>query len=171
MLSVNERSTADVNVKSAYVIEIMQKYIAKIAEIEESERKILLAQLIMREEDWIHIEGLELPEAETVPETEAPAETEAPGETTESEEFDPASRWTAELFEPDTPIVDTNYTMNEFDSIKEMLAAAAEFEPVIITYPCAYRTATEEEKAYFDPDTSKGLELYLQYRIAAPVEE
>lgn len=171
MLSVDERSMADINAKSAYVIDIMQKYLANIAAMEDEDRKILLAKLIMREDDWKFIEGLEIPEeeTETQPVWEEPAE-EEPAEVPE-EEFDPASRWKEELFEPDTPILDTNYTMNDYDAVKEMLAAVAYFEPVIVTYPITYKAAVEEEPAYFAADTSAGLELYLPFRIAAVTEE
>jgi len=84
---------------------------------------------------------------------------------TEPEDFEPSSRWTDELFEPENPIINTDYTMNDYDAVSEMLAAVAYFEPVIVTYPYAYREASEDTEAYFDPDTANGLELYLSYRL------
>jgi len=182
MLSVNERSAADLNAKSAYTIEMIQGYLGKIAEMEDDARKIFLAQLITREADWKNIEGLYPPEEETAeeevpeaevseteaPETEAPVE-EVPEETepeeTEPEEFDPASRWKTELFEPDNPIIDTDYTMNDYDMVSEMLSAVAYFEPVIITYPCTFKAAKEDEEAHFAADTKAGIELYSGYRV------
>lgn len=170
MTAVNERSMADVNAKSAYTVEMMQKYLAQIGAMEKDARKILLAQLITREADWVNIEGLELPEEETETETEplpweVPEEEETVSEETEPEEFDPTSRWTVELFEPDTPIAETDYTMNDYDMISEMLDAVAYFEPVVITYPYTYRAAADDEEAYFEANTAAGLELYFGYRF------
>ena len=141
---------------------------AQIAEMEDDARKIFLAQLITREADWKNIEGLYpeedgTEEGEKVPETEAP-EAEVPEET-EPEEFDPASRWKTELFEPDNPIIDTDYTMNDYDMVSEMLSAVAYFEPVIITYPCTFKASKEEEEAHFAADTRAGIELYSEYRV------
>ncbi|MBQ4591205.1 MAG: hypothetical protein IJB20_04165, partial [Clostridia bacterium] len=173
MIAVDERSMADFNAKSAYSIEIIQNYLKKIAELEEKEQKILLAQLITLESGWGNIEGLELPEPEETEETEAPPEIPGAEETAPQEEepFDPASRWKTELFEPETPVFDTDYTMNDYDSVADLLKAAAGFEQIIVTYPYTYRPATEETKAYFDADTSAGLELYLSYRLITQTEE
>lgn len=172
MTSVIEHSMADFEAKSAYTVEILQKYLTQIAGMDKDARKILLAQLITNEEEWANIEGLDLPEE---PETEAETELlpwevpveETEPEETEPEEFDPTSRWKTELFEPDTPIAETDYTMNDYDTISEMLDAAAIFEPVVITYPYIYRAASDSGEAYFEADTAAGLELFLPYRLVS----
>lgn len=181
MLSVIEKSDSELSAKSAYVIDILQKYLNLLGTMEKDQLKITLAQLITMEADWVNIEGLEFPEeSETVEsETESETETETEPETepvpevdpeegseeTEEEEFDPSTRWTVELFEPENPIVETNYTMNEFDAVCEMLEAVTYFENVTITYPFEYKAATEEEEAHFTANTNAGLELYMNYRL------
>lgn len=176
MTSVIEKSDADLSAKSSYVVEILQKYLTGIAEMDKDQRKVLLAQLITRESEWGNIEGLEHPEesetAETEPETE-PAPEEVPqdhDETAEPEEFDPSTRWTVDLFEPDNPIVETNYTMNDYDAIQEMIEAISYFEAVTIVYPCQYKAATEETEAHFQADNKAGLELYMDYRLISSAE-
>lgn len=169
MLSVIERNDSELAAKSAYVVETLQKYLAQIAEMENDQRKILLAQLITCESEWGNIEGLKLPEetetetaeSETEPETEVSSEN--PEET--EKEFDPSERWTVELFENENPIVETNYTMNDYEAITEMLEAVAYFEQVTITYPYQYKSATDKDEAHFTADTAAGIDMYLSYRI------
>lgn len=175
MTAVIEHSLADIETKSAYLIEIAQNYLTKIAGMEKDDRKILLAQMITREDEWENIEGLKLPETEVV-ETEEPLPWEVPVEEDASNESeadikDPANRWKVELFEPDTPIAETDYTMNDYAAISELLDAVTYFEPVVITYPYIYRTATETSESYFEADTKAGLELYLSYRFVRTEEE
>ncbi len=72
--------------------------------------------------------------------------------------------WLIGLTEPDRPILETTYTMASFDGIYEILCAAEYFEAVTVTYPAEYVAATEDNKAYVDPDLDKGLKNFLQYR-------
>ena len=164
IISAQENSASDYTAKEAYIIEILQKYLTYLASLEEKQLKITLAQLITDESEWKNIDGLVLPE-----ETE-PAETDTPWNGGEEqveeadEEFDVSSRWIREAYEPDGPILRTNYTMNDFDGIYELLCAITYFENKTITYPCEYYAATEESGDYFDADVNSGIELFMDYR-------
>lgn len=164
VISAQENSAADYTAKEAYIIEMLQKYLTYLAGLDEKQLKITAAQLITHESEWRNIDGLVLPE-----ETE-PAETDAPGTDWESQngepegELDPSSRWTRDTYEPEGPILRTNYTMNDFDSIYELLCAVTYFENKTITYPCAYYAATEDSDDYFDADVNSGIALFMDYR-------
>ena len=160
LLSTKEHGSADLSVKESYTIEILRKYLGYLANIDESKLKIIMSQLIMNESDWGSIEGLET----TAPETEAhettPAETEQTEETAENS----TPRWVAETFEPDGPIVSTNFTMNDFDSIYELLCAVTYFENKTVSYPMTYYAATEDSSEYFDANVNSGITLFMDYR-------
>ncbi len=164
MLSVVERSNSDVNAKSAYTSAVAEQYLKMLGSLEDDKRMILMAQLITREADWGNIEGLQAPDksGETRP---------AEDNDGEDEITDPADRWTAELFEPDTPIVETDYTMNDYESVSEMIEAVTYFESVYLTYPCTYVQATEEQEAYFKADTEGGIKMFMDYRLMSTGEE
>ena len=89
MITVNERSMADFNAKSAYVIEIIQAYLEKIAVMEDTQRKILLAKFITRDTEWENIENMYDPPEETEPEETEPEETDDPLESGDSTETKP----------------------------------------------------------------------------------
>ncbi|MBQ8185460.1 MAG: hypothetical protein IJ037_01155, partial [Clostridia bacterium] len=72
--------------------------------------------------------------------------------------------WLPDLFEPEGPILETDYTMNDFDGIREILGAVTYFEGVTVSYPGTFVEATEEKEAYFDPDLEAGLRKFQQYR-------
>ena len=128
----------------------------------------------------------ESPEKETLPETDVPAEEEpynpwedtgggnsidsiegeSSKETSEEEqpEEEIARIWLSEPYEPEDPILETDYTMNDFENIHELLEAISYFKAVTVPYPGKYILATEENSAYFDPDLQKGLTTFQQYR-------
>ncbi|MGN1410599.1 MAG: hypothetical protein ACI4XJ_10565, partial [Eubacteriales bacterium] len=163
IISAQENSAADYTVKESYIIEILHKYLTYLAGLEEKQLKIAIAQLITDESEWKNIDGLVLPEETEPEETEAP-ETEAETQEEEVEEFDPSSRWTRETYEPNGPILRTNYTMNDFDGIYELLCAVEYFDNKTITYPCEYYPAAEDSGDYFDADVNSGIELFMDYR-------
>lgn len=114
------------------------------------------------------------------PNTENPAETGAaetdewgnpvPVETDEwgnpiPEETNPV--WVSELFEPENPILETDYTMNDFDSIAALIASVGQFEQVVITYPGEFKPASAEQPAHFIGNLEEALELYMPYRRSA----
>ncbi len=162
LLSVVERSNSDLNAKSAYTAAIAQQYLTLLGNMEDEKRMILMAQLITRQADWGNIEGLQAPSANE--------ETRSPEGGNSDEITDPADRWTAELFEPDTPIVETDYTMNDYESVSEMIEAVTYFESVFLTYPCTYVQATEEQEAYFKADTDAGIKMFMDYRLMSKSE-
>jgi len=72
--------------------------------------------------------------------------------------------WLSEPAEPEGPILETDYTMNDFENIRELLGAVAYYKSTIVSYPGKYIAAAGEDSAYFDPDLQKGLKTFQQYR-------
>ena len=94
---------------------------------------------------------------------EVPSETEPePAETKEEETIDRI--WLSGLSEPEGPILETNYTMNDFDGVREMISAVTYFENVSVSYPGKFMEANEDRDAFFDPDLQAGLKKFRQYR-------
>ncbi len=89
-------------------------------------------------------------------------QSDSPPEADQTEEIDRI--WLSEPYEPEGPILETDYTMNDFENIQELLEAISYFKAVTIPYPGKYIPATEEDSAYFDPDLQKGLTTFQQYR-------
>lgn len=164
VLTAREHSAADLTAKEEYTIEILQKYITLLAGMEESQLKIILAQLITNEKDWGNIEGLVLPETEESAESSAEENIPETEENNEEENQEKEVKWLRETYEPEGPIVNTNFTMNDFDDVYELICAVTEFENITITYPASYMPAGEDYGEYFDLNTNAGLELFMDYR-------
>ena len=95
----------------------------------------------------------------------AEGETPAEGEEPETEPEETINRiWLLELAEPEGPILETNYTMNDYDGMHEVLEAVTYFESVSVSYPGKFVEANEDRAAYFDPDLQAGLEKFHEYR-------
>ena len=75
--------------------------------------------------------------------------------------------WVAELFEPENPIVETNFTMNDFDAVYSLLASVAEYETVVLSYPGEYVPASGDTAAHFSGKLEDALELFDPYRQVA----
>jgi len=75
--------------------------------------------------------------------------------------------WLSELYEPENPIVETNYTMNDFDAVCQLLSSITEFEAVVISYPGTFTAATDKESAHFEGNLEAALELFMPYRRTA----
>ncbi|MGN1346063.1 MAG: LCP family protein [Eubacteriales bacterium] len=185
LTSLRETSFSDLSAKEAWTVELLNKYFVSMASLEEAQLKILLAQLITNRSEWGSIEGLnytEPEEIEPMPE-EVPAEEEPynPWEDTASsldsagdgengedgnpdETEEEKKLWLSEPSEPEGPVLETNYTMNDFDSIYELFEAVTYFESVTVSYPGEFVEATGDEAAYFDPDLQAGLEKFQEYR-------
>lgn len=88
---------------------------------------------------------------------------EVPEEETEPEETINCI-WLLPLSEPEGPILETNYTMNDFDAVSGLLAAAGDFENIIVSYPGRFVEAKEGTDPYFDPDLEAGLKKFFEYR-------
>ncbi len=165
ILSVKEHSVSDLKAKETYSIGIIKTYLSMLGAMEENDQKIALAKLITKEADWGNIEGLgdtviiDNP-TETETETTENATTEA-----ETKPADSLVPWSTPLGEPDDAIFETNYTMNAFDDITDLLSAIDTFESVVVTYPCAYVEATAESDDYFEADQENALKLYAQYKV------
>ncbi len=157
ILSAKEHSSAELSVKESYTIEILRKYLTYLANLEEKQLRIVLSQLIMRESEWGNIEGLDYTAAETTPENVITSENEWNEEET-------SQKWVRETYEPDGAVVSTNYTMNDFDSVYEMIGAVTYFENKTVTYPVTYHSAKDDESEYFEANINSGISLYMDYR-------
>lgn len=211
--SLSEKSNSDITAKEAYTAELIKAYMTALAEKSEDELRILLSKLIIKEEEWINIEGITF---ETEPAGDEGAEPDSPSESTDPEEVIPAESseqtpdaagdepynpwtdtggehfddnllasdntagepltedaeeteediplWIVEVSEPDNPIIETDYTMNHFANVYEMIGAVTYFENKVVTYPGEYKEATESDSAHFRPDMTAGLEKFLELR-------
>ena len=202
VLTVEERSGAEMEAKKNVVIEILQKYLTALASMDEENMKYNLAKLVNKEADWVNLKepGAEETTTDTDtaptedssgeqlpfdtnpmdPDAENPAET-TPVETDEwgnpipmeTDEWgnpipeETTSPWVSELFEPENPIVETNYTMNDFDTVSQLIASIGEFEQVVISYPGEFKAASGDEKARFNGNLEAALELFMPYRTNA----
>lgn len=83
----------------------------------------------------------------------------------ETEEEETVNRiWLLPLSEPEGPILETNYTMNDFAAVCELLAAVDDFENISVSYPGKFVEAKEDSAPYFDPDLEEGLKKFQEYR-------
>ena len=195
-VSVIEHSATELNTKQTLSIEITRSFLTYLAGLDEDHLKTVLAQLLITEENWESIpeliEGIKRPEPEVPidpsgsglpfdttpvetevetlpPETEAP-ETEAPVEETEAPETEAPETEEPEeetkLFEPDTTVFESNFTVEEFYEIYDLLCSVLRYEHKIITYPVTYIAATEDSDEYFAHDINRATELFSQYRQA-----
>jgi len=190
--SVIEHSATELQTKQTLSIETARSFLTYLAGLDEDHLKTVLAQLLIDEESWDSIpeiiEEIKRPEPEEtsdpsgsylpfdttpvetetlspeteVPETEAP-ETEAPSEETEAPETDEPEN-EPKLFEPDTTVFESNFTIEEFYEIYDLLCSVLRYEHKIITYPVTYIAATEDSEEYFAHDINRATELFSTYR-------
>lgn len=160
ILSVKEHSIVDITAKSAYTTDLLKTYLSVLGAMEEEDQKIALAKLITKQSDWANIEGL----SDTVI-IEDPTEEETEAETEENKDPNSKVPWSTPIGEPEDAIIETNYTMNEFDNITDLISAIDEFTSIAIVYPCSYVAATAESDDYFEADYENALQLYAQYKV------
>ncbi len=159
ILSVKEHSIVDITAKGAYTTDLLKTYLSVLGAMDEEDQKIVLAKLITKQSDWVNIEGL----GDTVI-IENPTEEEAEAETEENKDPNSKVPWSTPIGEPEDAIIETNYTMNEFDNITELISAIDDFTSIAITYPCSYVAATAESDDYFEADYENALQLYAKYK-------
>jgi len=180
--SLKEKSMSDITMKEAYSVEMVRRYIEKLAAMDAEQLRIVISQLTLNESEWVGIEGLDYqPPAETEetePETEEvnpwwtpPEDNGNGGEADESGESDDESdEEEIELFEPETPIFETSFTAAELSKISGVIKAVSVFENITVPYPGSYvsaggtGTSNGTEKPYFEPDLKIGIERFLSYR-------
>lgn len=160
ILSVKEHSIVDITAKSAYTTDLLKTYLSVLGAMEEEDQKIALAKLITKQSDWANIEDL----SDTVI-IEDPTEEETEAETEENKDPNSKVPWSTPIGEPEDAIIETNYTMNEFDNITDLISAIDEFTSIAIVYPCSYVVATAESDDYFEADYENALQLYAQYKV------
>lgn len=90
------------------------------------------------------------------------------GETTEDGEPIPEGEEETEeeivLFEPETPVFEASFSVEELWQVVGVLRASLTFEHITVSYPGVYVTGTEEEEAYFEPDLRTGIDTFVNYR-------
>ena len=77
--------------------------------------------------------------------------------------------WILPLGEPDKAVLETGFTMTDFENTYELLKAVNTFATVNVTYPCTYIPAADNRAEVFDVKLRDGLELFAQWR--APAKE
>lgn len=163
LTTVIEHSASDLTVKETYMTQMIQRYLEYLASLEEDQLKITIAKLITKSSDWSNIDsvinGQQLNPSDS-------------GQSEETQQVSGEKSWIGTTFEPDTPIVETdNYSMNDFDSIKELLGAVEYFENIQVSYPFVYHASDENNDEYFSADIQAGLELFMQYRADVKTEK
>lgn len=156
LTTVIEHSDSDLKVKETYMTQMIQRYLEYLASLEEDRLKILIAQLITKSSDWSNIEGLISDQQMNSPDSD---------QSNENQQVVGEKTWIGTTFEPDTPIIETdNYSMNDFDSIVELIGAVKYFDNVLVSYPFEYHAADENNDEYFAANIQEGLEQFMQYR-------
>lgn len=156
LLTAQEHSTDELGIKERYTIEMLEKYLLAITSLGKDEMKIKLSQLILKEDDWSTIEGLDY----KAPETESDSSSDdAP---TEEEPKKPT--WNTKLEEPNDAILHTNFSLNSYDDVFEMLEAVSYFENITISYPVKYVAADDDHDEYFEADINSAVETFMEYR-------
>ena len=133
MNTLKERSSADIETKGKYTVELVQKYVGKLAAMDKETFRTTMHDLIV------------LSNAQSATMT-----WNADGSVSE---------------EPATPILETNFTEADIDTIYEMVHAATYFTENIITYPGNYLAETTSHEAYFEPELADAIKLFLPYRF------
>ncbi|MBR4185050.1 MAG: hypothetical protein IKQ87_04715 [Clostridia bacterium] len=112
------------------------------------------------------------PVGEDTPAPAEPAEGEEGGEEepeeTEEKQKDPI--WVLPLGEPDKAVLDTEFTLTDFENNYELLKAVSTFSTVNVTYPCTYIPAADNRAEVFDVKLRDGLELFAQWRAPAKAQ-
>lgn len=133
MNTLKERSSADVDTKGKFTVELVQAYLQKLADMDLETFRTTMHELIV------------LSEAESATKT-----------------------WNADgsiSEEPATPILETNFTEEDIDSVYDMIHAATQFSSTVITYPGNYITETDTHDAYFEPDIETAVKQFASYRF------
>lgn len=73
--------------------------------------------------------------------------------------------------EPATPILESNFTVDDIDTVYELVHAAKDFATEVISYPGSYVTATENVDAYFNPNIKTAIKTFLPYRYPVQAKE
>lgn len=73
--------------------------------------------------------------------------------------------------EPATPILESNFTVDDIDTVYELIHAAKDFSTEVISYPGSYVTATENVDAYFNPNIKTAIKTFLPYRYPVKAKE
>lgn len=160
ILTAREHSTDEFGIKERYTIEMLGKYLLALTSLGKDELKIKLSQLILKEDDWSTIEGLDYKAPEKAPETEPENSTD--DVSTEEETKKPT--WSTKLEEPNDAILHTNFSLNSYDDVFEMLEAVSYFENVTISYPVKYMAADDNREEYFEADINSAVETFMEYR-------
>lgn len=154
ILSCVESDITDYQAKESFTISLLQYYLRNIISTEQPQRNSLIRDLIIINDHSASNDDLPF---STTPMTEDEQNPDKPD--AESGPF-----WKAELKEPDTPIIETAFTMDNYEIDHELFEAINSFESVTVSYPCRYVNTSDEPNSYFEPDIKEGIELFLQYR-------
>lgn len=73
--------------------------------------------------------------------------------------------------EPATPVLESNFTMDDIDTVYELFHASVDFTSETIAYPGSYVTATENVDAYFNPNIKTAIKTFLPYRYPVKAQE
>ena len=183
-----EHTEADRDAKMTYTIAVVREYLRALLSAGQDQAEILLRALFAEPSAWGSIAGFDAP-ALAVPETGSePEETEAeedslpfevdpdlpfdptpmegvPAQTAEeTEDEEPQKLWVQPLYEPDMPVIATDFSLADFEDHYAMLEAVFTFESVNITYPCTYIAANGADAEIFDVRLKDGLNLFASYR-------
>lgn len=135
MNTLKERSSADIEAKGKFTVELVKTYLGKLAAMDKETFRTTMQALLI------------LSDAQSATKT-----WNADGTVTE---------------EPATPILETDFTEADIDSVYEMINAATYFSDSVIAYPGNYLQETDSHDAYFDPSIRDAVKQFLPYRFTA----
>ncbi len=135
MNTLKERSSADIETKGKFTVELVKTYLGKLAAMDKETFRTTMQSLLI------------LSDAQSATKT-----------------------WNADgtvSEEPATPILETDFTEADIDTIYEMVNAATYFSDSNIAYPGNYLQETDAHDAYYDPSIRDAVKQFLPYRFTA----
>ncbi len=164
ILSFVEADQSDCKAKETFAITVLENYLHSLVSLDKTARRTMISDLITTSAYTVDGNQEDLPFDTTpmTPEEQAQGTDEA-----KDEKF-----WSAAVMEPDTAIIETGFTLDNYEITREMFEAITRFETVTLAYPCTYVSATDMADGYFEPDVQKAIEMFLPYReIMLPEEQ
>ena len=155
VLSAREDSSSELSEKQGYAISAASRYYENLASLDEYTLKCTLIQLLTTSNRWYDMENM------------ANAVTNPRGTTQYGDYFVlyPAVGAANEgLTEPYDSIVESNFVIEDFYEIYDLVKASLRYEKKVIICPCSYHPAAETVESFFDYTSSKGTQLYSKYR-------
>ncbi len=158
VLSAREDSSSELSEKQGYAISAASRYYENIASLDEYTMKCTLIQLLTTSNRWYDMENM------------AANITNPRGNTQYGDYFviyPVVGSANEGLTEPYDSIVESDFLIENFYEVYDLVKASLNFEKKVIICPCSYHPKAETVESFFDYQSSKGTQLYSKYRKTA----